>query len=262
MMEEGRRRFLKAGGLSILGLSALPLLSPLARGVEPKYQSNPKALKASQWAMVIDMKKCWEQQKKEPCRACIEVCHKIHNVPSIPDPKREVKWIWLEEYEHAFPDQAHEYAPDVLEDKLFLVLCNHCTHPPCVRVCPTKATFKRSQDGIVMMDFHRCIGCRYCMAACPFGSRSFNWGDPRPYIKEINPEFPTRTRGVVEKCDFCAERIDVGKIPACVEACKAKALVFGDLGDPNSEVRRLLETNFTVRRKNELGTGPNIYYIV
>ena len=100
-----------------------------------------------------------------------------------------------------------------------------------MRVCPTQATWKR-EDGIVMMDWHRCIGCRYCMAACPYGSRSFNWLDPRPYIHNPNPEFPTRTKGVVEKCNFCAERLGTGRPPACVEACPEKALVFGDLADP------------------------------
>jgi molybdopterin-containing oxidoreductase family iron-sulfur binding subunit len=100
------------------------------------------------------------------------------------------------------------------------------------------------------------------MAGCPFGARSFNWGDPRPYLTEQNMEFPTRTKGVVEKCNFCAERLDVGQIPACVEACKAKALVFGDVEDPDSEIRKILDTHYTIRRKVDLGTGPNIYYIV
>ncbi|MCD6319198.1 MAG: 4Fe-4S dicluster domain-containing protein, partial [Candidatus Desulfofervidaceae bacterium] len=115
---------------------------------------------------------------------------------------------------------------------------------------------------IVMMDMHRCIGCRFCMAACPYGSRSFNWQDPRPFIKKENPEYPTRTKGVVEKCDFCAERLDKGLLPACVEACKEKALIFGDLGDPNSEVSKVLRSHYTIRRKPGLGTGPQIYYIV
>ena len=139
-----------------------------------------------------------------------------------------------------------------------LVFCNHCDNPPCVRVCPTQATWKRD-DGIVMMDWHRCIGCRYCMAACPYGSRSFNWEDPRPHIKEPNPDFPTRTKGVVEKCTFCDERLDKGQPPACVEACPEKALVFGDLNDPDSEVRRLLRSRFALRRKAGLGTSPEVY---
>jgi molybdopterin-containing oxidoreductase family iron-sulfur binding subunit len=143
----------------------------------------------------------------------------------------------------------------------FLVLCNHCENPPCVRACPTKATFKRESDGIVLMDFHRCIGCRFCMAACPFGSRSFNFRDPRPFIAKTNKEFPTRMKGVVEKCNFCAERLAVGKLPACVEASDG-ALAFGDLYDPESVVRQLIKENYTIRRKQHLGTEPAVYYIV
>jgi molybdopterin-containing oxidoreductase family iron-sulfur binding subunit len=131
-----------------------------------------------------------------------------------------------------------------------------------VRVCPTKATWKRESDGIVMMDWHRCIGCRYCVVGCPYGSRSFNWRDPRPFIEETNTEYPTRTRGVVEKCTFCDSRLDHGQMPACVEACKHGALVFGDLEDPDSEVRKLLSEHFTLRRKPALGTQPEVYYIV
>ena len=99
------------------------------------------------------------------------------------------------------------------------------------------------------------------MAACPYGARSFNFRDPRDYIAEINKEFPTRMKGVVEKCNFCAERLAEGKMPACVEASSG-AIAFGDLDDPDSEVRELLKTNYTIRRKQGLGTGPSVYYIV
>jgi len=137
-----------------------------------------------------------------------------------------------EQLRNVFPGQSDDFNTQNLLGKPFVALCNHCTNPPCVRVCPTKATFKRAEDGIVMMDFHRCIGCRYCMAGCPYGARSFNFRDPRPYIKtELNMKFPTRERGVVEKCNFCAERLADGLLPACVEACKAGALSFGDLAD-------------------------------
>jgi molybdopterin-containing oxidoreductase family iron-sulfur binding subunit len=111
------------------------------------------------------------------------------------------------------------------------------------------------------MDFHRCIGCRFCMAACPFGARSFNYRDPRPFIAKVNKKFPTRMKGVVEKCNFCAERLAEGLIPACVEASN-RALTFGDLYDPKSEVRELIRTNYTIRRKQSLGTEPSVYYIV
>jgi molybdopterin-containing oxidoreductase family iron-sulfur binding subunit len=142
-----------------------------------------------------------------------------------------------------------------------LVFCNHCHNPPCTRVCPTQATWKR-EDGIVMMDWHRCIGCRYCIVACPYGSRSFNWRDPRPSIKEIQAEFPTRSRGVVEKCTFCDERLATGRLPACVEACKNRCLLFGDLEDADSPVREILRTRHAIRRKPGLGTQPEVYYLV
>jgi Fe-S-cluster-containing dehydrogenase component len=113
-----------------------------------------------------------------------------------------------------------------------------------------------------MMDWHRCIGCRYCMAACPYGSRSFNFRDPRPFIREITTAFPTRMRGVVEKCNFCEERLAKGELPACVKACPASALTFGDVQDPNASVRQLLQSNYAIRRKPGLGTSPQVYYIL
>jgi molybdopterin-containing oxidoreductase family iron-sulfur binding subunit len=100
------------------------------------------------------------------------------------------------------------------------------------------------------------------MAGCPYGSRSFNWRDPRPFIKKVNLDFPTRTKGVVEKCNFCEERLAQGLIPACVEACKEKALVFGDLKDPQSEIRETLKFKTPYQRQPELGTKPKVYYIL
>jgi molybdopterin-containing oxidoreductase family iron-sulfur binding subunit len=100
------------------------------------------------------------------------------------------------------------------------------------------------------------------MAACPYGSRSFNWRDPRLFIDELDTDFPTRTKGVVEKCNFCQERLAQGLIPACVEACKEKALVFGNLKDPDSEVREILRSRYAIQRKPGLGTSPKVYYIV
>jgi Fe-S-cluster-containing dehydrogenase component len=257
-LKSSRRSFLKLAGISALGLGAGTILDSLAANQQPKTSRNPKALVGKRWAMVVDLtRKC-----PDKCKDCIDACHLVHNVPDFGNPKDEVKWIWNEPFEHAFPGQQHEYLKEGLREKPVLVLCNHCDNPPCVRVCPTKATFKRQEDGIVMMDYHRCIGCRFCIAACPYGARSLNWRDPRPFIKEMNREFPTRTKGVVEKCTFCEERLAKGLIPACVEACKEKVLVFGDLKDPNSEIRRLLQLHHTIRRKPELGTSPQIYYIV
>jgi len=169
--------------------------------------------------------------------------------------------IWKEEFEHAFVTSENHFLPKDMNEKKIPLLCNHCENPPCVNVCPTQATWKR-EDGIVMMDWHRCIGCRYCIAACPYGSRSFNWRDPRPAVAEINKTFPTRMKGVVEKCTFCDERIARGQIPACIEVCDVGAMHFGNLNDPKSEIRDILLNNFSIRRKPELTTGPEVYYIV
>lgn len=274
-MESTRRKFLKIAGISALGIAgAKPVLDAFASEHGEEAASHPvgiskneNALKAGQWAMVIDTRKFESAADMEPI---IQACHNIHNVPDFMDQENPlfsqanqrhvIQWIWEDEYKHVFPSKASEYLDEKLEHLPFLALCNHCENPPCVRVCPTKATFKR-EDGIVLMDFHRCIGCRFCMAACPYGSRSFNFRDPRPFIKERNPEFPSRMKGVVEKCNFCAERLAVGKQPACVEASNG-AIAFGDLYDPESEVRELLRTNYTIRRKQGLGTGPAVYYIV
>ena len=261
-METNRRGFLKIGGICALGLGALPVVDGLALAKDlPRVSPNPEALAGKKWAMVIDMKKCWEKGKPG-CKDCMLACHKTHNVPEIPTIKEEIKWIWSDGYEHVFPGQSSDFTNENFHDRQFIVMCNHCTNPACVRVCPTKATFKRP-DGVVMMDFHRCIGCRFCMAGCPFGARSFNFRDPRPFIQnELNATFPTRERGVVEKCNFCDERLAVGKLPACVEACKCGALCFGDQTDPKSDVRKLLSSRFTIRRKPDLGTEPNVYYII
>jgi Fe-S-cluster-containing dehydrogenase component len=274
-MDESRRRFMKGLGLAALGAGAgFPLLEgagrALAHGVEHRAPGPSPAGTAGtkQWAMVVDVEKCLGERVRQ---ACIEACDGAHNVPHIPVERDEVKWIWSEPLEDVFPDQVHAHTPPELRDAPVLVLCNHCTTPPCVRVCPTGATWKRPQDGIVMMDMHRCIGCRYCMAACPYGARSFNWMDPRPYVERNASgrplsDFPTRTKGVVEKCTFCAERIDLGQAPACVEAANAVpggagALAFGDLNDPGSAVSRILRERETVCRRAALGTGPNVYYL-
>jgi molybdopterin-containing oxidoreductase family iron-sulfur binding subunit len=221
-------------------------------------KDSENALKAKQWALVIDTRQFHSEEDLEPL---VEVCNEVHNVPHLSEKRHEIKWIWGEHYHNAFPGKAARFLSEEVEHKPFLVLCNHCENPPCVRACPTQATFKRESDGIVLMDFHRCIGCRFCMAACPFGARSFNFRDPRPFIKEVNDKFPTRMKGVVEKCNFCAERLAEGQLPACVEVSEGK-LTFGDLYDPESEVRELIRSHYTIRRKQTLGTEPSVYYIV
>jgi molybdopterin-containing oxidoreductase family iron-sulfur binding subunit len=263
-MDESRRSFLKKVGYAAAGAGcAFPLLGAAGTALQASRGTTGAATK--QWGLVIDIQKCLREEVRS---ACAEACHREHNVPRVPEPDDEVKWIWSEKFEDVFPDQAHPFVADSVKSKPVLVLCNHCTDPPCVKVCPTAATWKRLQDGIVMMDMHRCIGCRYCIAACPYDARSFNWKDPRPYLEgPVRSSYPTRTKGVVEKCNFCAERLRDGLEPACVVAARQTpggedALVFGNLSDPDSDISRLLRQEVTICRMLSLGTGPNVFYIV
>ncbi|MFZ0890032.1 MAG: 4Fe-4S dicluster domain-containing protein [Candidatus Binataceae bacterium] len=258
-MKLSRKDFLKLGGASLLAFCGERLWGVLAAAGQTIADSSRLVVQRKHLGMLIDTRACGQHPN---CAQCIEACDKVHNIPRFADRAHEVKWIWTESFDNVFASQETPFMPAALKEERVPVLCNHCDNPPCVRVCPTGATWKREEDGIVMMDWHRCIGCRYCMAACPYGSRSFNWLDPRPNLTEMNPDFPTRTKGVVEKCTFCPERLAKGQLPACVEACPGKALVFGDLNDPDSEIRKRLGAQYTIRRKPELGTGPNIYYIV
>jgi Fe-S-cluster-containing dehydrogenase component len=285
LMDVKRRKFLKIAGVSaIAGIGAPAAFNSMLKGdvhassdaghgkVESKEAShgdgNDKPI-GKQYGLVIDPKKFHED--KGLVEKCVTACHKEHNVPQFGNPKDEIKWIWKESYEHAFPEHSHHKKNDLLHELPFMVVCNHCENPPCVKACPTKATFK-NEDGVVMMDYHRCIGCRFCMAACPYGARSFNWRSPREkfangnykfYPHGVNPEFPTRMRGVVEKCNLCAKRINGGKQPACVEACGgSKAIVFGDVNDPKSEITAILKEKFTIQRKPSSGTKPSVFYII
>ncbi len=255
-MSIDRRTFLGVAGLSALAIAGKSTLGALAQGGQG--DGLGKTQPSTRWGMVIDPQQCL---KGKGCTDCMAACDSAHNVPHFTERAHEVKWIWKEPFDKVFLDQGSRYTDAAFKERPVLVFCNHCDKPPCVRVCPTQATWKR-QDGIVMMDWHRCIGCKYCIVACPYGSRSFNFFDPRPRIKKLSPDFPTRAKGVVEKCNFCEERLAKGEQPACVVACQEKALVFGNLDDPKSEVRELLRTRFTIRRKPELGTHPELYYIV
>ncbi|EPR40247.1 4Fe-4S ferredoxin, iron-sulpur binding domain-containing protein [Desulfovibrio sp. X2] len=253
-----RRNFLKYAGVSLLGLAVLPATRAAATYMPhtEHMEPDPKGLKAKRWGMVVDTRKLNDEEDFKPL---VEACVKAHNIPDIEGPQ-DIKWIWTDEFEAVFPEQTNVFMKDGYMHKEFLLLCNQCAEAPCVRVCPTKATFKL-ENGITMQDMHRCIGCRYCMAACPYGARSFNFRDPRPFVKDPNPEYPERMRGVVEKCTFCTERIEQGLRPACVEASKG-ALLFGDLEDASSEVRQAIKENYTIVRKPSLGTHPSVYYII
>ncbi|MBF0390887.1 MAG: 4Fe-4S dicluster domain-containing protein [Desulfamplus sp.] len=276
LKKSSRRGFLKVAGISAVAIGAAPAIKAVSvasgGGADslPVKTANGESLTAKRWGMVIDTNKITD----EVVESVIAACRNAHNIPDFnhtPDEEKypktrpanknqEIKWIWEEHYKHAFPEMEDEFIAEKFKSLPFLVTCNHCKNAPCVQACPTKATFKR-EDGIVIMDFHRCIGCRFCMAACPYGSRSFNFRDARPFIDKINPDFPVRSKGVVEKCNLCAERLERGEQPACVEASEG-AIVVGDLEDPSSEIRGLLNENYAIRRKQELGTESSVYYIM
>ena len=225
----------------------------------------------ARWGMVIDLDKC------VGCQACSIACKTENNVPhGSPEEqrkRREPYWhrvIAVSEGE--YPTAKTEFIP---------MPCMHCDEAPCTTVCPAKATYHR-EDRIVVQDFRRCIGCRYCIVACPYGVRSFNFKNqevkeyhrpdlpPTREIKGMWP-YPQRVRGVVEKCTFCFHRIDaalkagqkVGTdvVPACVEACPTRARTFGDLDDPGSEVSRLLATRTSFRLREEMHTEPKVFYL-
>jgi len=277
-MDKQRRKFLKIAGASVLAGIGAPALVKLtasdalasghgaadghaAAGAHGAAIHAPVEPQGVRLGMVIDMRKITNQPAL--LDNAIAACNEAHNIPQIGNRKSEIKWIWKAPFENVFPEQSSYHAAKNVLKTDFAVLCNHCDDPPCVRACPTQATFKVKENGIVAMDFHRCIGCRFCMAACPYGARSFNWEDPRPYIKKYNDQFPSRMRGVVEKCNFCGERLALGQEPACVEACKGTgAIVFGDLNDAKSEIRRVLDSEFTIQRNASLGTKPSVFYIV
>ena len=151
------------------------------------------------------------------------------------------------------------------EGKFYMpVACQHCENPPCTKVCPVGATWKE-KDGIVVIDYNWCIGCRSCISACPYGARRFNWGEPSISPDEINPVTEylgnrPRKRGVVEKCTFCIQRVRKGLYPKCVEVCPVGARKFGNLLDPDSEIRYIIENKRVYILKEELNTQPKFFY--
>lgn len=201
------------------------------------------------------------------CRRCVYACVEENNQSRDP----QVHWIRVlrmdkehgVDFEHAdpyyalaeVPEEGHFYVP---------VQCQHCRNAPCTRVCPTGATWTEP-DGIVVVDYDWCIGCRCCMSACPYGARHFNWRQPSVPAAELNPSTHylgnrPRPRGVVEKCTFCIQRVRAGRYPACVEVCPVGARKFGNLLDPESEIRYIIEHKRVMILKRELNTVPKFFY--
>ena len=204
------------------------------------------------------------------CRRCVYACVDENNQSRDP----QIHWIRVLEFERdrvkrridfedGNPFYDHKKVP--AEGAMYLpVACQQCEEPECVRACPTGATWQEP-DGIVVIDYDWCIGCRYCIAACPYGARHFNWTEPEVAADEVNPSTHylgnrPRPHGVVEKCTWCIQRTRRGRYPACVEACPVGARKFGNMLDPNSEIRYLLEHKRTFVLKAELDTKPKFFY--
>ena len=240
--EMDRRQFLKASGILLVAGSGIRGLSLSAESRESKGGRGSAHKK--RWAMGIDLTKCVPE-----CELCITACRKENNVAFFGDERLDVHWV-----RKAFVKK--KQVPNAPETPV-LLMCNHCDNPPCASVCPVQATTQR-EDGIVIVDPHRCMGCRYCMVACPYNARFFNY---KENPARTNKKLPKRSFGVAESCTFCAHRIDVGKQPACVEACPTKAIIFGDLNDPNSAVSRFAAASNVRRIREDFGTEPKVYYL-
>ncbi len=250
-----RRDFLTLlGAAGFTASVALAISSPLIAGSRAK--ANEQELAKYHWGMVIDLSKCIG------CQYCVYACQAVNDVTD------DMRWnVYLMDRTET-GDIFHMTRP-----------CMHCEEPPCAEVCPTGATYRRA-DGLVVIDYDKCIGCRYCMVACPYEVRRFNWADHTKQDKTNkyqpqygSPEVPRRPRGVVEKCTFCRQRIDRGlanglmpgvhraATPACVNICPVGARTFGDLNDPNSKVSQIITTTPTFRLREDLGTAPSVYYV-
>ncbi len=223
--------------------------------------STQQALDGTEFAYALDISRCIG------CRRCVYGCVDENNQSHDP----QIHWIQVLEMEkekgvdfaHADLFYQHDEVP--FEGHFYLpVACQQCKNPPCVKVCPVKATWQEP-DGIVVVDYNWCIGCRCCMAACPYGARHFNWGTPKITATEVNPKTHylgnrPRMKGVVEKCTFCIQRVREGLYPKCVEVCPVGARKFGNLLDPDSEIRYILKNKRVLILKEELNTQPNFFY--
>lgn len=220
------------------------------------------------WAIAIDLDKC------SGCEACAVACAAENNLPP-GDPQeaalgRLMRWLqMLPEFEGEYPHVTASVTP---------MMCQQCQNPPCVYVCPVSATYT-NPEGIVAQIYWRCVGCRYCVNACPYTLKWFNWKQPQwpgSLAEGTNPDVELRDKGVTEKCTFCHQRLQRARetaraekrsvsledyVPACVEACPSRSMVFGDLDDPESEVSRLARNPRAFRYLEELGTDPKIVYL-
>ena len=220
------------------------------------------------WAITVDLDRC------TGCQACVVACQAENNVPAIGEDEtakgRWLHWIHIERYwEGEYPNIKARFMP---------VMCQQCSEAPCEPVCPVFATY-HTAEGLNAQIYNRCIGTRYCGSACPYKARTYNWlrpEFPEPLNEQLNPDVTVRSRGLIEKCTFCIQRIRRIEIeahaqgrepadgeiqPACVQTCPPVALVFGDLNDPNSRVSQLATSRRSYKLLGELGTKPGVIYL-
>ncbi len=232
-----RRQFISGAAAVVASLTVAPgvfLLKPAGAA------SNADG---KRWGLLIDTSKC-----ADGCTACVTACHEENGVHSLGRPQTDAQWI----------RKVHLTDRATGHQQSLPVMCQHCEHPPCVDVCPTKASFVRP-DGIVLVDKHTCIGCRYCMMACPYKARSFIH-EP---LTDQKPHAP-RGKGTVESCTLCVHKVDRGDgTTACVEACNKdghRAMTFGDLNDPDSEIARRLKEQGSTAIRADLRLNPAVRY--
>ncbi len=240
-LEAGRRAFLKSGA-AFATIALTPTATLMAFGeaaAAPQEKLNPKA----RWGMLIDVAKC-----SDGCDACVTACRAENGWAEPKNLETDAQWI----------RKVTVRDPASGSVRSLPLMCQHCASAPCTDVCPTGASFKRA-DGIVLVDKHLCIGCRYCMMACPFKARSFIHEE----LEDQKAHAP-RGMGTVESCTLCVHRVDAGQIPACVENCAATgggAMMFGDLNDPNSEISRRVAELSATRLRADLGVDPGVRYV-
>lgn len=237
-VESDRRTFLKTGA-AVAGVVVAP--GVLLYGVSQARAPEEGASSKQRWGLLIDTSKCGDG-----CHDCVTACNTENGLSGKTGPQ-DSQWIRKVDIK----DLRTGFVQSLP------MMCQHCEHPPCVDVCPTGASMKRA-DGIVLVDRHICIGCRYCMMACPYKARSF----VHEPLHDQNPEGP-RGQGCVESCTFCVQRVDRDEQPACVEACNAKghqAMVFGDLKDPESAISKALKSVDSTEVRGDLGLNTGVRY--
>ncbi|MCX6583823.1 MAG: 4Fe-4S dicluster domain-containing protein [Candidatus Aminicenantes bacterium] len=247
-----------------------PELDQVIRRLEAEYYkkfgkkftvSAKGPMAGTEFGYALDISRCIG------CRRCVYGCVEENNLSRDP----QVHWIQVLEMEedkgvdfmHSDLYYNHEEAP--ADERFYLpVACQQCKNPPCVKTCPVKATWQEP-DGIVVVDYNWCIGCRCCMAACPYGARHFNWGEPKVPAEDLNTDAHylgnrPRYKSAVEKCTFCIQRVREGRYPKCVEVCPVGARKFGNLLDPDSEIRYILRNKRVLVLKEDLNTQPKFFY--